>query len=87
MWGATKAFFNTAIPGIIKPLRVLWNEMIAFVFAIFAIVLGFQVAKDIANFDGTSNKLGKLAFLAIFALVMLAYAVQSFLRSKKISRS
>lgn len=87
MWGATKVFFNTAVPGIIKPLRVLWNEMIAFVFLVFAVVLGFQVAKDVAQFDGTPGKLGKLAFLGIFALVMAAYALQSFLRSKKISRS
>lgn len=87
MWGAVKAFVGTAVPGIIKPLRVLWNEMIAFVFAIFAIVLGFQVAKDVAQFDGSANKLGKLAFLGIFALVMAGYAVQSFFRSKKISRS
>jgi hypothetical protein len=87
MWGAVKAFFSTAIPGIIKPLRVLWNEMIAFIFAIFAIILGFQVARDLAHFDGSPNKLGKLAFLGIFALVMAGYALQSFLRSKKISRS
>jgi hypothetical protein len=87
MWGATKAFFNAAIPGIIKPLRVLFNEMFAFVFAVFAIVLGFQVARDFAQFDGSANKLWKLIFLGIFALVMGVYALHSFLRAKKISRS
>lgn len=87
MWGAVKAFFNSAIPGVIKPLRILWNEMIAFVFAIFAIVLGFQVFRDFTRLDGSSGKLGKIVLLAIFAFVMAAYAIQSFLRSKKISRS
>ena len=86
MWGAVKAFFSSAIPGVIKPLRILWNEMIAFVFAIFAIILGFQVFRDFTRLDGSSGKLGKIVLLAIFAFVMAVYAVQSFVRSKKISR-
>ena len=87
MWGAVKAFFSTAIPGVIRPLRILWNEMIAFLFAVFAIILGFQVFRDFTRLDGSSGKLGKMVLLAIFAFVMAAYAIQSFMRSKKISRS
>ena len=87
MWVAVKAFFRTAVPGVIKPLRILWNEMIAFIFAVFAVILGFQVFRDFSRLDATPEKIAKVAFLAVFALIMAGYAIHSFARSKKISRS
>ena len=31
MVGKTKQFLSYVVPGVIKPLRVLWNEMIGFI--------------------------------------------------------
>jgi len=87
MWGLAKSFLGHVLPGVIKPLRVLWNEIIAFVFAAFAVVIGFSVGRDIANYDGTSEKATKIALSGIFALVMFLFAVQSYFRSRKIARS
>jgi hypothetical protein len=82
-----KKFFQHVIPGVIKPLRVLWNEVIGFIFLAFAVWTLPSAYRHIRDFDGDPDSLFRLILSSVFAVIMLYFGVTSFLRAKKISRS
>jgi hypothetical protein len=69
-----------------KPLRVLWNELIAFVFLAFGVLVAFSTWR---NFTGGQAAGSPLVLLAGggFALMLLYFGFSSLLRARKISRS
>ena len=70
-----------------RPLRILWNEMVAFVFICFAIPAAPKVYSSWKEFDGEPERLFRLVLSTLFLITMLSFAVFSFLRAKKISRT
>ena len=70
-----------------RPLRILWNEMVAFVFICFAIPAAPKVYSSWKEFDGEPERLFRLVLSTLFLVTMLSFAVFSFLRAKKISRA
>ncbi len=82
-----KRFFQTVLPGIIKPLHVLWNELIGFFFGVFALFVGVALVRDVLSFKGDSEGLFRIVLLGIAFVVMGAYALQSYFKARKIGRS
>jgi FtsH-binding integral membrane protein len=82
-----RRFFQTVLPGIIKPLHVLWNELIGFFFGVFALVLGISLARDAMNYKGDPETLFRLVLLGIAFVVMAAYALQSYFKARRIGKS
>lgn len=84
--GAFQKFVATVVPGVIKPIRVLWNEMVGFVFAVFTVLIGFRVfrAWQVVNTDPDART--TVIFGAIGAVFMGYFAFSSFLRARKIGR-
>ncbi|MBM3783381.1 MAG: hypothetical protein FJW30_03425 [Acidobacteria bacterium] len=70
-----------------RPLRILWNEMIGFIFlcvAVIGIPKTFQAYRD---FNGDPDKLFRLLLTVLFTGTMLGFGLSSFWRARKISRS
>lgn len=88
-----REFVKHIVPAVVKPARTLWNEVIGFVFLCFAVIFGFragQHAMDWMKPEPGADAVGDLfrAAIATFCTVLTAYfAVTSFLRARKISRS
>jgi fucose 4-O-acetylase-like acetyltransferase len=82
-----KRFFQAFLPGVIKPLHILWNEMIGFFFAVFAIVILASLVRGVYNFKGESEELGRLLLMGFAFLVMFYYGLQSFFKARKIGKS
>ena len=80
-------FMHHVVPGVIRPLHALWNEVIGFLFIVFAVVAAFYVVRAIRNFEGDVESLVHIVLPALFGLVMGYFGVSSFLRARKISRS
>jgi hypothetical protein len=80
-------FLSHVLPGIVRPLHTLWNEVIGFLFIVFAVVAGFYVFRAVRDFEGDIEGLVHIVFPALFGLVMGYFGVSSFLRARKISRS
>lgn len=80
-------FLRHVLPGVIRPLHALWNEVIGFLFIVFTVVAGFYVIRAVRNFDGEIEGLVRIVLPALFGLVMGYFGVSSFLRARKISRS
>ena len=70
-----------------RPLRIHWNEMVAFVFICFAVLAAPKFYTSWKEFDGEPERLFRLVLSAIFLITMLSFAVFSFLRARKISRT
>src|SRR5579871_1833598 len=80
-------FLGHVVPGVVKPLHILWNEVIGFFFFIFALLPARAIVRDWQAFNQTGENLGKLVLEAIWVLVMTYFALSSFLKARKISRS
>ncbi|MGD0577849.1 MAG: hypothetical protein ABSC08_02860 [Bryobacteraceae bacterium] len=83
-----KAFIASFMPGVIKPLHALWNEVLAFVFFILAIFLSLgPVRRSYRELDGDPANFIKFVLAVVLAILMLGFGLYSFLRARKISRS
>lgn len=81
-----RQFVNHVVPGVIRPLHALWNEVVGFIFIVLAIVFGSGAFRGFRNLDKGGSI--SLVFLSGFlSLLMLYYGVTSFLKARKISRS
>ena len=73
---------RSVTPALLKPARTLWNEIIGFLFFALAVMFAGGAVRHWRRDD----QLG-LFGLGAMALIMGFYAVSSFLRARKISRS
>jgi hypothetical protein len=74
------------LPGVMRPLRILWNEVIGFLFLVIGVSSAFGLIRGFRELDKPYGML-KVVVIALFALLMLYYGVTSFLRARKIGRS
>ena len=44
-------FLSHVLPGVVRPLHALWNEVIGFLFIVFAVVAGFYVIRAMRSFE------------------------------------
>jgi hypothetical protein len=80
-------FYQTVMPSVVKPLHILWNEIIGFVFLVFALGaapagLRYYRAMDA---DPTTNGF-RLGVTVAFGLTMGWLGISSFLKARKIRR-
>lgn len=75
------------LPGVLKPIRVLWNEIIGFVFLSFSVLTIPSLTRSVREFDGGPESFFRVVLTVLFALMMAGLGLFSFLRARKISRS
>ena len=80
-------FMSHVVPGVIRPLHTLWNEIIGFLFLIFTFVSALYVYRAVRAFEGDIDGLFRIILPGLFGLVMGYFGVASFLKARKISRS
>jgi hypothetical protein len=82
-----RQFLQHVVPGVIRPLHVLWNQVIGFLFVILGLLPMPFAVRNVRNYQGDAESFFRVAFSVIFTVVMLYYGISSFLRARKISRS
>jgi hypothetical protein len=87
MFGLVKKFLSHVVPGVVKPLHILWNEVIGFLFLVFAVLLIRPAWHSINTYDGDVANFFKMILSIFFALVMAAFGLQSFWKARKIRKS
>ncbi|MBI4908431.1 MAG: hypothetical protein HY820_32700 [Acidobacteria bacterium] len=87
MVGRTKQFLSHVLPGVMRPIRILWNEMIGFVFVCLGVIPLFQAYKAYREFDAGNEGPGRLFLILGFCAIMLYFGIGSFLRARRIGRS
>jgi hypothetical protein len=80
MFSVAKKFLQHVIPGVVRPIHIVWNQAIGFVFIVLAIVFGFRVVRGKEPF-------GIQLVGALFVLLIAWFGVSSFWKARKISKS
>lgn len=83
MLSTAKKFLGHVMPGVIRPLQVLWNQMIGFFFIVLAVLPIQRIIHD-WRAQGTGFR---LALEISFMVLMAGFGIHSFLRARKISKS
>ena len=79
-------FVKHVVPGVIHPIRIIWNQVIGFLFLVLAAWPASSAVKDIMKFDGSGEHVLRISFTVVFALVLGYFGVTSFWRARKISQ-
>lgn len=82
-----RKFLSHVVPGVVRPLHILWNQIIGFFFICLALGTIPSLIRTWRTFDGQAQSLFRLGLTLMFAVIMGAYGIFSFLRARKISRS
>lgn len=87
MFGKIGQFFFHVVPQVIRPMRVLWHEIIGFVFLCLAVWAIPSTIRAIREYQGDAESVFRVALAGLFSVFMLWFGLTSFLRARKISRS
>ena len=87
MGGMIKSFLGHVLPKVILPLRILWNEMIGFLFLLISVPAILSAIKYFRKAEQDADNLFWALLTAVFAAVMVFFGIHSFLRARRISRS
>jgi hypothetical protein len=77
-------FVSHVVPGVVRPMRVLWHEVFGFIFIVLAIMMGVGTFRSLPTPQATP---GRLVIAGTLILTFLYFGVSSFLRARKIGRS
>ncbi len=83
MFSMAKKFIGHVVPGVAKPISILWNQVIGFFFIVLAILPIHSIFRDWGKDDSGP----RLALEIPFAAIMAGFGIHSFLRARKISKS
>ncbi len=84
--GASVHFARHTLPVAMRPARILWHQMIGFLFIVLAIAPARFEYKALMSFKGDAESWTKAILSGVFILVMTIYGISSFLRARKLSR-
>ena len=87
MTGLIRSLLAHVIPQVARPLRILWNEIIALLFFVIAIPFTVSAVKSFRKAEQDSDALVGALLAAIVAAVMIIFGVYSYMRARRISRS
>ena len=82
MVALTRKFLRHVLPGVVRPLHILWNQVIGFFFLVIALV---PVPGAIRAYNETN--IPRFLLSVTFIVIMGSFGASSFWRARKISRS
>ena len=82
MFSMAKKFVGHVLPGVIRPIHILWNQVIGFFFIVLALLPIHSIIRDWGN-----DTAPRLALEIPFVLLMGGFGIHSFLKARKISKS
>ncbi len=82
-----KQFLHYVLPAVIRPARVLWNEVIGFLFLVLAAWSVPSLVRSVREFEGDPGGFFRIALTTVFVVLMGGFGVFSFRRARKIARS
>jgi hypothetical protein len=80
MFRMAKKFLDHVIPGVVRPIHIVWNQAIGFVFIVLAVVFGYRIVRG-------NEPIGLQIVAGVFVLLIAWFGVSSFWKARKISKS
>ena len=85
--GTVRNFAKHVVPHVVKPARIVWNQLIGAFFLLFAIPAFFRAYTFYQSLDSDPRSGGQLTITLIFGIIMAVFGFTSLLRARRISRS
>lgn len=82
-----KRFLTTVIPSVLKPLQVLWNQLLGFLFLAFGVLAGSRVVRIWLKPEWSGDDLTAILLGGGLSVILIGYGLHAVLRARKISRS
>jgi hypothetical protein len=83
MFSMAKKFLGHVVPEVVRPIHILWNQVIGFFFVVLSLLPIHGIVRDWGKDDAGP----RLALEIPFAVMMAGFGIHSFLRARKISKS
>jgi len=80
-------FVDAMMPGVVRPLQVLWHEVIGFIFIVLAVMFGSSALRNFHTLQAEEVSIPRMAASFFLPLLMAYFGITSFLRARKIGRS
>lgn len=81
-----RQLLDHVLPAIIRPLRVLWNQVIGFLFVVLALWAVPSTLRSIREFDGDLESIFRVLLTGLFVLLMGGFGISSFRRAHRASK-
>jgi len=81
-----RRFLQYVLPAVLRPIRVLFNQVVGLIFMVFAIAAlprGIQIARE---FNGDPESFFRLILTVLFISIMAGFGIYSFWRAHKIPK-
>lgn len=82
-----RQFLRYVLPAIIRPLQILWNQIIGFVFLVLTLWAIPRTVKSVREFDGDPESFFRLFLSGLFIVLMAGFGVYSFWRAHKVPKA
>jgi tryptophan-rich sensory protein len=86
MFKLARTFLEAVLPSVVKPLHILWNEVIGFVFIVLAAATAPAGWRYYRALQIDSNNVFRLMLTVAFGATMAWFGITSFLKARKIRR-
>jgi uncharacterized protein YacL len=80
-------FLEHVMPGVMRPLRVLWHEVIGFIFIVLAVIFASSAIRNYHLLQSEEISILRMIVSFFLPVLMAYFGVTSFLRARRISRS
>jgi len=80
-------FLEHVMPGVMRPLRVLWHEVIGFIFIVLAVIFASSAIRSYRLLQSEEISILRMIVSFFLPVLMAYFGVTSFLRARRISRS
>ncbi|HEY1758652.1 MAG TPA: hypothetical protein VGG72_24990 [Bryobacteraceae bacterium] len=87
MANIVRQFVHHVVPGVLRPLRILWNEIIGFIFLVLAAWMIPSTVRSVRQLNSPDGSIFRVLMFIGFGALMAYFGVTSFLKARKISRS
>ena len=81
-----RQFVGHVLPAVMRPLRIVWNQVIGFFFLVLAAAALPRVIHSAREFDGEPQSVFRLVLSGIFIACMTGFGVHSFWRAHRVPK-
>jgi type VI protein secretion system component VasK len=81
-----KKFLSAVLPGVIRPLHSLWNEVLGFLFFLLAVMMVRPVWTGWKELDQGAEHLLRFLLSAFMFVILLGFSIHAFWKARRISR-
>jgi len=86
LFSLAKKFLAAVLPGVVRPLHALWNEVLGFLFLALAVVMVRPVWRGWKEIGQGPEHFLRFLLSAFMLAVLLGFAVHAFWKARRIQR-